>query len=63
MVTQGGNTGLVGMCVFIHNLTLYYYHVGGSTPVFDEVIISLSGLNKVISIDEVSGEVIIFYYT
>ena len=37
-----------------------YHHVGGSTPVFDEVIVSLSGLNKVISIDETSGMQIVF---
>ena len=32
-------------------------YVGGSTPVFDEIVISMSSLNKVISIDEVSGTV------
>ena len=32
-------------------------HLGGSTPVFDEIVVSLSGLNRVISMDEVSGEV------
>lgn len=35
--------------------SILYHCVGGSTPVFDEVVISLSALNKVISIDEVSG--------
>ncbi|CAI5489134.1 unnamed protein product [Closterium sp. Naga37s-1] len=39
VVPQGGNTGLVG----------------GSVPVFDEIILSLAGMNKVISFDEVSG--------
>ncbi|BAU00017.1 hypothetical protein VIGAN_10157200 [Vigna angularis var. angularis] len=39
VVPQGGNTGLVG----------------GSVPVFDEVIISLSSMNKIISFDKVSG--------
>ncbi|KAL2348577.1 hypothetical protein Fmac_002577 [Flemingia macrophylla] len=39
VVPQGGNTGLVG----------------GSVPVFDEVIVSLSSLNKIISFDKVSG--------
>ena len=39
MVPQGGNTGLVG----------------GSNPVFDEVIISTSLMNKVEEIDPVSG--------
>ncbi|XP_020216412.1 D-2-hydroxyglutarate dehydrogenase, mitochondrial [Cajanus cajan] len=39
VVPQGGNTGLVG----------------GSVPVFDEVIVSLSSMNKIISFDKVSG--------
>eukprot|EP00392_Amoebophrya_sp_AT5.2_P015060 g15250.t1 len=39
VVPQGGNTGLVG----------------GATPVFDEIIISLEKMNKVVSIDERSG--------
>ncbi|KAF8018718.1 hypothetical protein BT93_H3578 [Corymbia citriodora subsp. variegata] len=39
VVPQGGNTGLVG----------------GSVPVFDEVIVNLGAMNKVISFDEVSG--------
>ena len=39
VVPQGGNTGLVG----------------GSVPVFDEVVISTQLMNNVISIDEVSG--------
>ncbi|KAL3281914.1 hypothetical protein HHI36_005118 [Cryptolaemus montrouzieri] len=36
---QGGNTGLVG----------------GSVPVFDEVILSMSLMNKIISLDETAG--------
>ncbi|KAM0750800.1 hypothetical protein T439DRAFT_325859 [Meredithblackwellia eburnea MCA 4105] len=39
VVPQGGNTGLVG----------------GSTPVYDEVIISTEGMNKIRDFDEVSG--------
>lgn len=39
VVPQGGNTGLVG----------------GSVPVFDEIIVSLASLNKVRSFDKVSG--------
>ena len=39
VVPQGGNTGLVG----------------GSVPVFDEVVISTSRMNKIRSFDEVSG--------
>lgn len=39
VVPQGGNTGLVG----------------GSVPVFDEVVLSLSNLNKIREFDEVSG--------
>ena len=40
VVPQGGNTGLVG----------------GSVPVFDEVIISTQLMNNIISIDPVAGE-------
>ena len=36
---QGGNTGLVG----------------GSVPVFDEVVLSLELMNNISSIDEVTG--------
>ncbi|GAB1606163.1 D-2-hydroxyglutarate dehydrogenase, mitochondrial-like [Argonauta hians] len=39
VVPQGGNTGLVG----------------GSNPVFDEIILSTRLMNNIISIDEVSG--------
>lgn len=39
VVPQGGNTGLVG----------------GSVPVFDEVVLSTSRMNRVVSLDEVSG--------
>ncbi|ONM52019.1 probable D-2-hydroxyglutarate dehydrogenase, mitochondrial-like isoform X2 [Zea mays] len=39
VVPQGGNTGLVG----------------GSVPVFDEVIVGLAGMNKIISFDNVNG--------
>ncbi|CAN4123672.1 unnamed protein product [Withania somnifera] len=39
IVPQGGNTGLVG----------------GSVPAFDEVIVSISHMNKIISFDKVSG--------
>ncbi|XP_041018111.1 D-2-hydroxyglutarate dehydrogenase, mitochondrial [Juglans microcarpa x Juglans regia] len=39
VVPQGGNTGLVG----------------GSVPVFDEVIINMGSMNNVVSFDEVSG--------
>lgn len=39
VVPQGGNSGLVG----------------GSTPVFDEVVINLQGMNKIRSFDNVSG--------
>ena len=42
VVPQGGNSGLVG----------------GSVPVFDEVVISLSRLNKIRSFDEVSGNLV-----
>lgn len=39
VVPQGGNTGLVG----------------GSIPVFDEIVLSLSNMNKIRSFDSVSG--------
>jgi len=39
VVPQGGNTGLVG----------------GSNPVYDEIIINLSNMNQIRSFDEVSG--------
>lgn len=39
---QGGNTGLVG----------------GSVPVFDEIVLSLSLMNKIISLDELSGALV-----
>ena len=39
VVPQGGNTGLVG----------------GSIPVFDEIILSLSAMSSVIAFDDVSG--------
>ncbi|KAI9685035.1 MAG: hypothetical protein M1822_005427 [Bathelium mastoideum] len=39
VVPQGGNTGLVG----------------GSVPVFDEIVISLSRMNRIRSFDDVSG--------
>ncbi|KAI8890384.1 FAD-binding domain-containing protein [Backusella circina FSU 941] len=39
VVPQGGNTGLVG----------------GSVPVFDEVVLSLQGMNNIRGFDEVSG--------
>ncbi|XP_020587130.1 probable D-2-hydroxyglutarate dehydrogenase, mitochondrial isoform X2 [Phalaenopsis equestris] len=39
VVPQGGNTGLVG----------------GSVPVYDEVIINLSAMDKIISLDKVNG--------
>lgn len=37
---QGGNTGLVG----------------GSVPVFDEVVITTQLMNQIISLDQVSGK-------
>lgn len=40
MNTQGGNTGLVG----------------GSVPVFDEIILSTALMNQIISFQDISGE-------
>lgn len=42
VVPQGGNTGLVG----------------GSVPVFDEIVINLQKMNKIRSFDEVSGTLV-----
>lgn len=42
VVPQGGNTGLVG----------------GSNPVFDEIILSTSLMNKIEKVDNVSGIVV-----
>ncbi|XP_047527172.1 D-2-hydroxyglutarate dehydrogenase, mitochondrial [Vanessa atalanta] len=39
---QGGNTGLVG----------------GSVPVFDEIVINLVHMNKIISLDDISGALV-----
>lgn len=39
VVPQGGNTGLVG----------------GGVPVFDEIVISLEKMNRIIGLDQVSG--------
>jgi FAD/FMN-containing dehydrogenase len=39
VVTQSGNTGLVG----------------GSVPVFDEIILSMTRMNSIIGVDDVSG--------
>lgn len=43
VVPQGGNTGLVG----------------GSVPVFDEVVLSLGAMNSVLSFDQVRGVVVV----
>ncbi|KAH7328471.1 hypothetical protein B0I35DRAFT_417485 [Stachybotrys elegans] len=43
VVPQGGNTGLVG----------------GSVPVFDEIVISMSRMNAIHSFDEVSGSLVV----
>lgn len=43
VVPQGGNTGLVG----------------GSVPIFDEIVINMSRMNKIHSFDEVSGSLVL----
>ncbi len=43
VVPQGGNTGLVG----------------GSVPVFDEIVLSTSRMNKILEFDEVSGTLVV----
>lgn len=42
VVPQGGNTGLVG----------------GSVPVFDEIVVNMSRMNQIIDFDEVSGTLV-----
>ena len=60
MVPQGGNTGLVGMLCYniaiplILSLSLFI-RTGGSVPVFDEIVLSTSLMNEVISLDETAG--------
>ena len=39
VVPQGGNTGLVG----------------GATPINDEIVLSLSRMNRIVSFDNISG--------
>lgn len=46
VVPQGGNTGLVG----------------GSVPVFDEIVLSLQGMNRIRGFDSVSGKSAIIKY-
>lgn len=36
--------------------------VGGSVPVFDEIVLSTSNLNEVINIDEEAGELVLLYH-
>ncbi|EHK41151.1 hypothetical protein TRIATDRAFT_249561 [Trichoderma atroviride IMI 206040] len=43
VVPQGGNTGLVG----------------GSVPIFDEIVINMSRMNKIHSFDDVSGSLVL----
>ena len=44
VVPQGGNTGLVG----------------GSVPVFDEIIISMQLMKRILNFDEVAGTSVLF---
>jgi FAD/FMN-containing dehydrogenase len=46
VVPQGGNTGLVG----------------GSVPVFDEIVLSTQLMNQVISLDKISGKIYFIYF-
>ena len=46
VVPQGGNTGLVG----------------GSVPVFDEIVLSTQLMNQVISLDKISGKIYFSYF-
>lgn len=47
------------MCIILYCIK-ESTNIGGSTPVFDEVVLSLSAMNKVISIDEISGIALCF---
>ena len=56
VVPQGGNTGLVGSSlVRSRSKVLIFFATGGSVPVKDEVVITLSGMSDVRSFDPVSG--------
>jgi FAD/FMN-containing dehydrogenase len=46
VVPQGGNTGLVG----------------GSVPVFDEIVLSTQLMNQVLSLDKISGKIYFIYF-
>lgn len=37
-------------------MTCFSFFVGGSVPVFDEVILSMSLMNQVLSFDDISGK-------
>ena len=47
MVPQGGNTGLVGksLCIPYPSHLPHCSCVGGSVPVFDEIVLSLARMN------------------
>ncbi|KAF9981798.1 hypothetical protein BGZ65_003564 [Modicella reniformis] len=68
VVPQGGNTGLVGkvekydkemqkqMLHATHNAI--YFITGGSVPVFDEIVVSMSSMNSIRNFDPVSGALV-----
>ena len=57
VVPQGGNTGLVGTSFSrFQSEGTYPFAIGGSVPVKDEVVITLSGMSNVRSFDPVSGK-------
>lgn len=58
IVPQGGNTGLVGKSLAFANHHRVSYRAlisGGSTPIHDELVLSLSNLSSIRSFDPVSG--------
>lgn len=57
VVPQGGNTGLVGAYTPPFAASSHLW-IGGSVPVNDEVVLSLSSMNNVRSFDPVSGALI-----
>ncbi len=63
VVPQGGNTGLGESKSYLmnhtplnqhHFMSNYFPVVGGSVPLFDEIIVSLQGMDKIESFDPVS---------
>ena len=48
---------------FFETFLWYIFVAGGSVPVFDEIIISTSLMNKIIDVDETAGKLMIIPQT